>query len=63
MKSPNIPPALFAPPTARLATALATRDPLDVARASLLVPAELDENRVARVLGDVMGHAVDYGDI
>jgi TldD protein len=63
MKSPHIPPALFAPQSAPLATALATSDPLDVARASLLAPAELDENRVARVLGDVMGHAVDYGDI
>jgi TldD protein len=63
MKSPHIPAALFAPSTARLAAPVAARDPLDVARTSLLVPAELDENRVARVLGDVMGHAVDYGDI
>jgi len=39
------------------------RDPLDVARAALLGPAELDENGIARVLGDVMGHAVDYTDI
>ncbi|MGI9246397.1 MAG: metalloprotease TldD [Steroidobacteraceae bacterium] len=60
---PNIPPPLFAPQTAALTAALAQRDPLEVARAALLGPAELDENRVARVLGDVMGHAVDYGDI
>jgi TldD protein len=60
---PNIPPPLFAPQTALLASAVAERDPLDVARASLLVPADLDENRVAGVLGDVMGHAVDYGDV
>ena len=60
---PNIPPALFAPQQATLASALVDRDPLDVARASLLAPAELDENRVASVLGDVMGHAVDYGDV
>jgi TldD protein len=60
---PNIPPALFAPDQPAFASALADRDPLDVARASLLAPAELDENRVASVLGDVMGHAVDYGDV
>jgi hypothetical protein len=44
---PNIPPALFAPDQPAFASALADRDPLDVARASLLAPAELDENRVA----------------
>ena len=60
---PNIPPPLFAPQSAALATGVAARDPLDVARAALLLPAELDENRIANVLGDVMGHAVDYGDI
>jgi TldD protein len=60
---PNIPPPLFAPQSAVPAAGVAARDPLDVARAALLGPAELDENRVANVLGDVMGHAVDYGDI
>ena len=60
---PNIPPPLFAPQPAALVAGVAARDPLDVARAALLGPAELDENRVASVLGDVMGHAVDYGDI
>jgi TldD protein len=60
---PIIPPPLFAPQPAALAASAAARDPLAVARASLLIPAELDESRVARVLGDVMGHAVDYGDI
>ncbi len=60
---PNIPPPLFAPQPAALVAGAAARDPLDVARAALLGPAELDENRVASVLGDVMGHAVDYGDI
>jgi TldD protein len=60
---PNIPPPLFAPPSAALAQAVAAREPLDVARAALLLPAELDENRVAGVLGDVMGNAVDYGDV
>jgi TldD protein len=60
---PTIPPPLFAPQPAAFASTLAERDPLEVARASLLAPAELDESRVARVLGDVMGHAVDYGDI
>ncbi len=60
---PNIPPPLFAPQPAALAAGIAVRDPLEVARAALLGPAELDENRVANVLGDVMGHAVDYTDI
>ena len=60
---PNIPPPLFAPQPAALVAAAPVRDPLDVARAALLAPADLDESRVARVLGDVMGHAVDYGDI
>ena len=60
---PDIPPPLFAPQPAALSAATTGRDPLEVARAALLAPAELDENRVARVLGDVMGQAVDYGDI
>jgi TldD protein len=60
---PNIPPPLFAPQAAALAPGIAARDPLDVARGALLGPAGLDENRVASVLGDVMGHAVDYTDI
>ena len=59
---PHIPPPLFAPQPAPLLAGTA-RDPLDVARAALLGPAELDENRIASVLGDVMGHAVDYTDI
>ncbi len=60
---PHIPPPLFAPRPAALAAGVAVRDPLDVARAALLGPAALDEDRVAAVLGDVMGHAVDYTDI
>ncbi len=60
---PHIPPPLFAPQSTPLMAGIAARDPLDVARAALLGPAELDENRIARVLGDVMGHAVDYTDI
>ena len=59
----HIPPPLFAPQPAALAAGVTVCDPLDVARAALLGPAELDENRVAGVLGDVMGHAVDYTDI
>ena len=51
---PHIPPPLFAPQPAALAAGIAVRDPLDVARAALLGPAELDENRVANVLGDVI---------
>ena len=60
---PHIPPPLFAPRPAALAAGVTVRDPLDVARAALLGPAALDEDRVAAVLGDVMGHAVDYTDI
>src|SRR4051812_33079750 len=60
---PIIPAPMFAPQPAALAAALGQRDPLDVARNALLAPAQLDENRVANVLGDVMGHAVDHADI
>ena len=55
----SIPPALFAP---RAAAPGMAGDPLAVARTALLGPADLDEDSVARVLGDVMGHAVDYAD-
>jgi TldD protein len=37
--------------------------PLDVARSLILEPAGLDESRLDRVLGTVMGSAVDYGDL
>src|SRR5262245_27922521 len=57
-----IPPALFAPlePTPPHD---AHADPLDSARSAILAPAALDEDRVAGVLGEVMGHAVDYADV
>ncbi len=58
---PDIPPALFAPPALQRPPGLG--DPLDLARAALFAPAGLDEDRVASVLGDVMGHAVDYADV
>jgi TldD protein len=58
---PGIPPALFAPQKFR-AVADAPRDSMTLARNALLTPAGLDEDAVARVLGDVMGHAVDYAD-
>ena len=58
----QIPPALFSPQSPVTADGGGS-DPLDVARSGLLVPAGLDEDRVARVLGDVMGHAVDYADV
>jgi TldD protein len=57
-----IPPALFAPlkpPPPHDAH----DDPLDSARSAILAPAALDEDRVAGVLGEVMGHAVDYADV
>jgi TldD protein len=56
-----IPPALFAP-TKFPVLADAPRDSMALARGALLAPAGLDEDAVARVLGDVMGHAVDYAD-
>ena len=59
---PAIPPALFTP-QALTVHATAGADPLELARAMLLGPAELDEDRVARVLGDVMGHAIDHADV
>jgi TldD protein len=59
---PQIPPALFMPQPLPLRQDPAM-DPLDIARAALFAPAELDENRVARVLGDVMGYAVDHADV
>jgi hypothetical protein len=60
---PNIPPLMFAPQSAALAAALGQRDPLDDRSHRAACTGQLDENRVASVLGDVMGHAVDYGDI
>ena len=62
MTTTDIPPALFAPqalPAARDVGSV----PLGFARAALLRPAGLDEERVARIVGDVMGHAVDYADV
>jgi TldD protein len=60
---PHMPPALFAPQLPVVAAAEMEGDTLARARTQLLLPAGLDEDRVARVLGEVMGHAVDYGDI
>lgn len=36
---------------------------LDIARQSILMPSGLDEDRAARVLGNVMGYSVDYADL
>src|SRR5688572_10213468 len=57
-----IPPAMFAPSQLPSAAG-AHADPLDHARSAILMPAALDENRVAGILGEVMGHAVDYSDV
>ena len=38
-------------------------EPLDLARRSILVPSGLDEERIAGVLGNVMGYSVDYADV
>ena len=53
---------MFAPSQLPSATG-AHADPLDHARSAILAPAALDENRVASILGEVMGHAVDYADV
>jgi TldD protein len=37
--------------------------PIELARRAILAPSGLDEDRVARVLGTVMGHSVDYADL
>ena len=62
MTTTDIPRALFAP-LALSATCDGGGDPLGFARAALLRPAGLDEEQVARIVGDVMGHAVDYADV
>ena len=62
MTTTEIPPALFAPQALPAARDVGS-DPLGFARAALLRPAGLDEERVARIVGDVMGHAVDYADV
>src|SRR5690606_4529836 len=36
---------------------------LDIARRSILHPSGLDEDRVASVLGNIMGYSVDYADL
>jgi TldD protein len=36
---------------------------LDIARQSILRPSGLDEDRIAQVLGSVMGYSVDYADL
>ena len=59
----QIPPALFTPQTSIATLPAPGADPLDLARAALLAPTGLDEGRIADVLGDVMGHAVDYADV
>ncbi len=37
--------------------------PLAIARQSILVPSGLDEDRIAGVLGTIMGYSVDYADL
>ncbi len=41
----------------------ASQNPLELARAALLAPSGLDESRLTRVLGTVMGHQVDAADL
>ncbi|HEU4654765.1 MAG TPA: metalloprotease TldD [Steroidobacteraceae bacterium] len=40
-----------------------TTESLDIARRTILAPSGLDEDRVANVLGTVMGYSVDYADL
>ena len=40
-----------------------TTDSFDIARKTILAPSGLDEDRVANVLGNVMGYSVDYADL
>ncbi len=42
---------------------LDTSSALDIARQSILSPSGLDEDRIANVLGSVMGYSVDYADL
>jgi TldD protein len=37
--------------------------PLDLARQAILAPSGLDDDRIASVLGNVMGYSVDYADL
>jgi TldD protein len=46
-----------------LPSAIDAPGPLDVARRSILAPSGLDEDRIANVLGSVMGYSVDYADL
>ena len=46
-----------------LPAGIATSQPLDVARQSILMPSGLDDDRIASVLGSVMGYSVDYADM
>jgi TldD protein len=45
-----------------LPTAIGTQ-PLELARQTILAPSGLDDERIARVLGSVMGYSVDYADL
>src|SRR5262245_24446576 len=38
-------------------------EPLALAREAILAPSGLDEDRIASVLGTVMGYSVDYADL
>ena len=41
----------------------ALANPLDIANQALLAPSGLDESRLTRVLGTLMGHAIDTADL
>ena len=46
-----------------LPTPGAAAQPLDLARQIILAPSGLDDERIASVLGSVMGYSVDYADL
>src|SRR3990170_4359233 len=46
-----------------LPSTIGAAQPLDIARQAILAPSGLDEDRIAGVLGSVMGYSVDYADL
>jgi TldD protein len=56
--------ATATPPNLHIELPTATgAQPLELARQTILAPSGLDDERIARVLGSVMGYSVDYADL
>mgnify|MGYP001812651731 FL=1 len=59
-----MPAAIFpALNTAACSACIMTESGLDIARQRLLAPAGIDESDLDRVFGQLLGHAVDSGDL